>query len=143
VPPAFFASPGSSESRLIPRLLRVLVVDDEPDTVVSLTAILRDEGYDAKGVVDPRKTLEEVEAFDPDVVIVDLAMPIVSGWDVAREIRKTRPTRPVLIAVSGTYVKPSEIAISRAAGFSHFLPKPCDPNFLVNILAAMPSTYGK
>ena len=134
--PVFFASSGSSESRPIPRQLRVLVVDDEADTVVSLVAILRDEGYDAKGIADSRLALVEVEAFDPDVLIVDIAMPHISGWEVARDVQRGKH-RPVLIAISGVYAKATDILMSRAAGFSHFLQKPCDPNFLLNILAAV------
>jgi CheY-like chemotaxis protein len=79
----------------------------------------------------------EVEAFDPDVLIVDIFMPEVSGWDVAREVMKPGRRRPVLIAISGSYVKTADIAISRAAGFSHFLHKPYEADFLFNILAAI------
>jgi hypothetical protein len=43
----------------------------------------------------------------------------------------------MLIAISGSYIKTADVAISRAAGFSHFLQKPCDPDFLFNILAAV------
>jgi len=120
-----------------PRPPRVLVVDDEPDTVLSLVALLRDEGYEAKGVNDGASAVQEVEAFEPDVVIVDIAMPRMSGWNVARELRKAGQRLPVMIAISGTYSKMADIVVSRAAGFSHFLQKPCDPGFLFNILAAI------
>jgi len=135
--PSYFASSSSAESRPIPRQLRVLVVDDEPDTVASLVMLLRTEGYDAKGLTDPNRVLVEVEAFNPDVVIVDIFMLGMSGWEVARDVRKAGHRPPMLIAISGTYVKIVDVAISRAAGFSHFLQKPCDPNFLFNILAAI------
>ena len=62
----------------------------------------------------------------------------MSGWDVAREVRTlARGARPVLIAISGTYVKTPDVILARAVGFSHFLPKPCNPNFLLNVLAAV------
>jgi len=120
-----------------PRPPRVLVVDDEPDTVLSLVALLRDEGYEAKGVNDGASAIREADAFEPDVVIVDIAMPRMSGWDVARELRKAGQRLPVMIAISGTYSKMADIVVSRAAGFSHLLQKPCDPGFLFNILAAI------
>ena len=90
MPPADFASSGNNDPRSAARLVRVLVVDDDPDTVISLLAILRDEGYDARGVADPRRALGEVEALHPDVVIVDIAMPAVTGWDIARVTGSTR-----------------------------------------------------
>ena len=117
--------------------IRVLVVDDEPDTVLSLVALLQDEGYEARGVHDGASAVQEADVFEPDVVIVDIAMPRMSGWDVARELRKAGQRLPVMIAISGTYSKMADIVISRAAGFSHFLQKPCDPNFLFSILAAI------
>jgi CheY-like chemotaxis protein len=78
-----------------------------------------------------------VEVFAPDVVIVDIFMPGMSGWEVVREVRKAGQRPPMLIAISGSYIKTADVAISRAAGFSHFLQKPCDPDFLFNILAAV------
>jgi len=137
VSPFLFASSGSPESQPIPRPLRVLVVDDEPDTVLSLVTLLRADGYAAKGAYDGTHALREVEVFDPDVLIVDIAMPKMSGWDVAREVRKVGHGRTVLIAISGTYVKTPDMLLSRVAGFDHFLQKPCNPNFLLNILAAV------
>ncbi|OAI52513.1 hypothetical protein AYO46_00720 [Betaproteobacteria bacterium SCGC AG-212-J23] len=135
--PAYFASSGNSEPRPAPGRVRVLVVDDNPDTVISLLAVLRDEGYDAEGMADARRTIAEVETFRPDVLIVDIAMPNVSGWDIAREVRKLSGKKPMLIAISGVYDKTADQLVSRAAGFSHFLRKPCEPNFLLNILAAV------
>lgn len=80
----------------------------------------------------------EMDAFDPDVMVVDIAMPRMSGWDVAREVRTARLVgRPVLIAISGTYVKTPDLILARAVGFSHFFPKPCNPQFLFSILAAV------
>jgi len=76
---SYFASSDFAESRPIPRQLRVLVVDDEPDTVASLVMLLRTEGYEARGLSDPRRALAEVEAFEPDVVVVDIFMPGMSG----------------------------------------------------------------
>ena len=138
MPPADFASSGNNDPRSAARLVRVLVVDDDPDTVISLLAILRDEGYDARGVADPRRALGEVEALHPDVVIVDIAMPAVTGWDIAREIRQRRGKKPLLIAISGVHVKSTDQMLSRHAGFNFFLQKPCEPSFLLNILAAIP-----
>src|SRR5262249_36648636 len=91
---------GPSGYRPTPHVRRILVVDDDRDTVTSLLAILRDEGYDARGANDGYSALREVDEFDPDVVVVDIAMPRMSGWELAREIRKKRLAQPLLIAIS-------------------------------------------
>ena len=59
----------------IRRRLRVLIADDERDTVLTLTAILEDAGHEAKGVHDARAALGAIADFDPDVVLADIAMP--------------------------------------------------------------------
>ena len=133
------SSSGSNEPRAARRQVRILVVDDDPDTLISLLAILRDEGYDAEGVADARRAVAEVEAFHPDVLILDIAMPNVSGWDIAREIRSLPGRKPMLVAISGVYVKSNDQLLTRAAGFKYFLQKPCEPSFLLNILAAVSS----
>ena len=117
--------------------LRVLVVDDEPDTVLSLVTILRAERYEAKGASDGRGALKEIRVFDPDVVVMDISMPDMSGWDVARELRKNGETRPMLIAITGTYIRAPDEALSRSVGFNHYLLKPCDPSYLLKILGGV------
>jgi len=104
---------------------------------MSLIAVLRDEGCEAMGAGNGTAALSAVHAFDPHVVIVDIALPDMTGWDVAREVRKQSQRKRTLIAVTGTSVaKPDEV-MSRIAGFDHFLLKPCDPSFLLNILGAI------
>ena len=112
-------------------------MDDDADTVVSLATLLRCEGYDAKGIADPTIAIEEIELFAPDAVVVDIAMPKLSGWELAREVRQRHGKKPILIAITGAYTKAPDEILSRVAGFNHFLKKPCDPNFLLNILGAL------
>jgi DNA-binding response OmpR family regulator len=131
--PAEARAPNASVRR--PGPLRVLVVDDEPDTVITLLAILREEGYEAKGFAHPLEALRDLNDFDPDVVISDIAMPVVSGWDFARKVRqKMGEIRPMLIAVSGVYQKSSDKLLATMAGYEFFLSKPCDPGVLVAIV---------
>lgn len=126
-------SPGSSVRR--PGRLRVLVVDDEPDTVVTLLEILRDEGYEAKGFSHPLEAVKELRGFDPDVVIADIAMPVMSGWDFARKVRqKMGDARPMLVAVSGVYRKSADRILASMSGFDFFLSKPCDPAVVIAIV---------
>jgi CheY-like chemotaxis protein len=140
MPSGLSFSPASScETRHIARPLRVIVIDDLPDMVLSLLALLRNEGFDVKGFSSGREALNQMQDFDPDVVISDIAMPSVNGWDVAREVRRAMgDARPVLIAISGQYTKGADKALAEAAGFNHYLTKPCDPEVLMSLLKLAP-----
>jgi DNA-binding response OmpR family regulator len=118
-----------------PRRLRVLVVDDERDTVLTLMELLRDEGHETHGLYKPREVMTTMQAFDPDVVLVDIAMPEMSGWDVAREIRRSYgESRPLLIAISGLYKQSADQILGKLAGFNHYIAKPYDPAVLLKLL---------
>jgi DNA-binding response OmpR family regulator len=134
VAPSYFSSSDENESRPLSRPLRVIVVDDDRDTVVTLVMLLRREGFDASGVSNPWSVMYAIEAFEPDAVIMDIAMPGKTGWDLAREIRTKCGDRAVLIAISGSYVKAPDELLSAVAGFNHFFVKPCDPAKLIGLL---------
>ena len=121
----------------MPHRTRVLVVDDNQDTVDSLLALLETDGHNAKGIYSARTILTDVRDFDPDVMIMDIAMPGKSGWDAAREVREHRTgKRPVMIAVSGEYTKGADRILSALIGFDYYLIKPCDPNVLLKLVAS-------
>jgi diguanylate cyclase (GGDEF)-like protein len=114
---------------------RVLLADDERDTVLTLAELLRLEGYDARGVFAGADVAPAVLEFDPDVVLIDIAMPDRSGWEVAREIRaKHGPDRPTLIAISGMYKQAADQTLGKLGGFNYYLAKPCDPSVLLALL---------
>jgi CheY-like chemotaxis protein len=118
-----------------PGPLRILVVDDEPDTVITLLAILRDEGYEASGFSHPLEAVRGLRDFDPDVVIADISMPLMSGWDFARKVRqKMGEARPMLIAISGVYQKSSDKLLASMTGYEFFLSKPCDPGVILQLV---------
>jgi CheY-like chemotaxis protein len=113
-----------------------MVVDDEPDTVMTLLELLRDEGYQAEGFAGGQVALEALRKMDPDVIISDIAMPAPNGWDLARAVRTAyaNAPRPLMIAVSGMYTKPADQLLAQAAGFNYTLTKPCDPQVLVALV---------
>jgi len=118
------------------RSLRILIVDDDPDTVTSLAAILEDEGHKVRGLCDPLQVLETVQSFAPEAMIVDIAMPKMNGYEVAKAIREQRSeNHPLLIAISGLVNKSRDGMASLAAGFDHHLGKPCNPDELIFLLA--------
>lgn len=103
---------------------------------MTLKELLRDEGHEVLAAFNGRSAVEAVRHFDPDVVILDIGMPDVTGWDVARAIRETRgPSRPLLIAMSGHYKQEADKILGRIAGFHHYLVKPYDTEALLGLLA--------
>jgi len=122
-----------SEVRLA---LRVMVVDDEPDTVATLLELLREEGHSAHGFASGSAALEHFRRIDPDVIICDIAMPPPNGWDLAKEIRKMKQhgPRPFMIAISGKYMSGADRVLAQMSGFNYFLIKPCDPQVLLALI---------
>ena len=132
---SYFAAGQGGESKRPTRRLRILIVDDDHDTTLTLTALLQEEGYDVKGVHSGAQALTALRDFVPDVMISDLAMPGMSGWQLARHVRRMQPSnRPLLIAISGAYTKAVDRLLSASIGFQHYFTKPCDPNVLLRLL---------
>lgn len=117
-----------------PGHLRVLVADDNRDNAQTTSLLVQQFGYDARAVFDGRQALDAAAEFDPDVVLLDISMPKLTGWDVAREIRRQGARRVALIALTGEYVRQSDRALSKMAGFDQYLTKPFDPVQLRDIL---------
>ena len=83
--------------------LRILVVDDERDMVLTLTTLLRHEGHVVEAVYRAQDVMRAVKDFDPDVVLVDIALPDGSGYGIAEHIRRRAGTqRPMIIALTGS-----------------------------------------
>lgn len=116
------------------RRLRILVADDERDQAMTLALLLADEGHEVREVYRGSEVLRAVRDFDPDVALVDIGMPGMTGYDAAREIRQVLGgTRPLLVAVTG-WKQSSDRILARLAGFDHHLPKPFDPQALLALI---------
>src|SRR5258705_5506683 len=72
------------------RTVKVLVADDDRDTVLSLRMLLESENYEVLGVYDAPSVLRGVRVVEPDAVLLDIGMPQMTGYDIARELRRTR-----------------------------------------------------
>jgi len=121
-----------------PRSLRILVADDERDTVLTLMMLLRDEGHEVRGVYSGRQALAALRDFEPDAVLLDIALPELSGWQVAREIKKRWDDKgPLLIGISGEYRQGADRILSEIIGFDHYLLKPYEPRALLALLAPL------
>lgn len=131
-----FASRPSTEHTQVPGAIRVLVVDDDHDSVTGLVHLLNDEGFDAVGAHGGEEALSTLRTFDPDVVMLDIAMPRLNGWEVARQIRKTKGFgRPLLIGVTGVYMEDPDLALAKMSGFDHYVSKPYKLKSLLALLA--------
>jgi DNA-binding response OmpR family regulator len=118
--------------------LRIMVADDERDAVETLVAVLSHAGHEVRGVHRARDVLRNIERFDPDVVLMDIRMPELNGWDAAREIRaRYGSARPMLIAMSGIFRDENDTVLSRAHGFDHHLVKPYDPADIFRLVASL------
>ncbi len=112
------------DSPLAGRSYRVMVVDDNVDTVLSLAMLLKAEGHIVQTAQDGLATLRTALDFHPDVILLDIGLPGLNGYEVAKRIRE-EPTlcNVVLIAMTG-YGHEKDRAASTQAGFNHHLVKP-------------------
>src|SRR2546423_5712963 len=103
-------------------------------------ALLCDEGHQVRGVYKGRDVIAAMRDFEPDAVLLDLGMPDLSGWEVAREIRRRYGYKhPVLIAISGRYKQSADKLLGRLAGFDYHVDKPCEPGELISLLSKVTS----
>jgi PAS domain S-box-containing protein len=118
---------------------RVLIVEDNRDAGDSLALILRREGMDAQIATDGEAALGAIAASPPDVILLDIAMPGMDGYEVARRVRQ-RPEldRVTLVALTG-FAQEADRERCREAGFDHHLVKPVDPDVLQALLASIAS----
>ena len=132
----YSAALDSSDAKSAGRL-RVLVVDDNIDAADTLTEMLRVSGHDVDTAYDGVAAMDAVDSHRPDVVLMDIGLPKLSGYDVARQIRESDPQRRiVLVAVTG-WGQDEDRRRSQQAGFDHHLVKPVDPAWLEGIFASV------
>jgi len=116
--------------------LRVLVVDDNVDYVAMLDATLRQLGYAVRTAHSGSEALEIAQEWRPDVVLLDIGLPGLDGYEVARRLRAHGDTRHAkLIAVTG-YGREVDKAQARLAGFDEHLTKPVEVADILKLLAA-------
>ncbi|HEX6004875.1 MAG TPA: chemotaxis protein CheB [Burkholderiales bacterium] len=123
------------ENRMPATPHRILVVDDNRDAAESLAALLRMDRHDVRTTNDGLDALAAAEAFRPRIMLLDVGLPKLSGYEVARRIRAQSWGRGiVLIALTG-WGQESDFRASREAGFDHHLVKPVDLAALARLLA--------
>ncbi len=129
--------PATQESTTRPerRPRKVLVVDDNKDAAHSLAVVLRHEGHDVREVYDGPAALAAVAEASPQVVLLDIGMPGMDGYEVARRLRQTPGFNATPIVALTGFGSAEDHRRSREAGFNQHLTKPVDPEALLDILA--------
>jgi signal transduction histidine kinase/ActR/RegA family two-component response regulator len=116
------------------RRLRVLVIEDNADGREMVQAVLAFEGHEVRGAPDGESGLAEAQAWRPDVVLLDIGLPGMDGYEVARRLRDDPLTRAAsLIAITG-YGQPEDERRAYAVGFDLHITKPVDPRHLTELL---------
>jgi CheY-like chemotaxis protein len=112
----------------------ILLVDDYPDAVDVLAIYLRGVGFTVLTACDGQDALRQAEDAVPHLIVMDLEMPVMSGYEVAVELRGREATRHIpLIAATG-HSHSRQIDEARQAGFDAVIVKPCDPDELVTTI---------
>ena len=118
--------------------LRVLLADDCQDTRQALALLLRLCGHEVRTAADGGEAVRQAEEFHPEVALLDIGMPVLSGYEVAALLR-WRGLAGRVIAVTGRD-GPGDVYAAVEADFDDYLVKPCDPGRLIALLREAAST---
>ena len=115
-------------------MARILIVDDYEDTANLFAKLLTRHGYDVQTLACAREVMQVAEAFKPNVILCDIGMPDLDGYQVARSVKAHPELRSIpLVAVTG-YGRESDRRSALEAGFDLHLTKPVDVNLLRSIV---------
>lgn len=115
---------------------RVLVADDDHDVARSLEALLRLSGHEVMIAFDGSEALELAMRCHPEVCLIDLNMPKLDGFELARRIRaEPWGARATLVAITGR-ARPEDTRETMRAGFDHHLAKPVDPDVIESLVVS-------
>jgi signal transduction histidine kinase/CheY-like chemotaxis protein len=120
--------------------LRILVVDDNHDAAASLGVLLRIVGHDVRTAHDGVEAERLAEEFRPEVILLDIGLPRLSGYEVARRLRRRRWGKEMVLLATTGWGQETDRQRSVEAGFDHHLVKPIDPAVLMPLLAEVGQT---
>jgi CheY-like chemotaxis protein len=134
--------PVNGEDAPLDQCLRVLVVDDNRDAAESLNILLSAWGQDARVAHDALAALEVAASFQPEVVLLDIGLPKLHGYDVARRLRESDWGRRALIVAVTGWGQEADRQQSKAAGIDYHMIKPVDPLALRDLLSKYQPSNG-
>ena len=130
------------QRREVPARARVVIVEDNADSRELLCELLHDEGYDCRTVGSGKAALDVIREFEPHIALLDVGLPEMDGFELARRLRAMRETADMhLVAVTG-YGRASDRVASHDAGFDEHLVKPVQPDELLRVLARIQGQSG-
>lgn len=116
---------------------RILIVDDNRDWANALALRLEFEGYVTRACYDGGAAIQEAASFQPQIVILDIMMPNLTGYEAARVFKRhPENTQPALIALTGITGEPAKLR-AEMAGFDHYLPKPAETAAIVALVRSI------
>jgi PAS domain S-box-containing protein len=118
--------------------LRVMVVDDNVDTVATLAMLVKESGHEVQTAFDGSAVLEAALDYRPNVILLDIGLPGLDGFEVAKRLRQQPALQNVVLVAMTGYGQESDRRRSHEAGFDHHLVKPGDFGKLLQILATIP-----
>lgn len=113
---------------------RILVVDDEADQVEALSYRLRKLGYDAATASSGEQALESATSVVPDLILLDLGLPDLNGFDVCQQLGDNATTCGVPVIILSGMETDDVVRRARSAGCAYYLRKPYDPNVLLTLI---------
>jgi CheY-like chemotaxis protein len=114
----------------------ILIIEDNADARDALRVLLELEGHTVEAAGEGQQALDLARAKDPDIALVDIGLPGIDGYEIARRVRARDARRPILIALTG-YGQPEDRQRATEAGFDDVLVKPVDPTALASLLATL------
>jgi DNA-binding response OmpR family regulator len=126
------------------RPARVLIADDNPQGVELLEAYLGETDYDTDTAADGEETLRKVRSWQPDLILLDVMMPKISGFEVCKRLRADPATRDIAILMVTALDQPSDVDRAVDVGTNDFLTKPINKtDLLLRVRAALRSRRRK
>ena len=123
------------ESRHAAGARRILVVEDQDDAREMLKILLESMGHVVVDEADGASAVQAIERVHPDVALIDIGLPIMNGYDVARRVRENRLLDDVVLVALTGYGRDTDIECATAAGFDTHITKPADANVIDDVLA--------
>lgn len=114
----------------------ILLVEDHADAREALQALLELEGYSVVTAAEGLQALDIARTKRPDIALIDIGLPGLDGYEVARRLRALDGPQPILVALTG-YSQPQDRRDAEAAGFDAHLVKPVDPADLTRVLTSL------
>jgi DNA-binding response OmpR family regulator len=103
---------------------RILIVEDDPNILISIEFLLRNAGYEVSVACDGRQALESARGWRPDLIVLDIMLPLVNGFEVCRQLRESHELNDVKILMLTARGRESEIEKGAALGANAYLTKP-------------------